>query len=129
MNNYLILGLGFLLGQITVSVIKAIKIQGKQPNLNYTDAFKLVLVNGFGSYVLGVCALFIVWFLMPEFFKNVLTIDDAHPLKDGSQLKQIVKWFRVSSLIFGIGAQTILLQFVFKVNRWADALNTKKENE
>lgn len=129
MNNYLILGLGFLLGQVTVSVIKAIKIQGKQPNLNYTDAFKLVLVNGFGSYVLGVCALFIVWFLMPEFFKNVLSIDDQTTIAPNTSIGQIVKWFRVSSIVFGIGAQTILLQFVFKVNHWADALNTKKENE
>jgi len=129
MNNYLILGLGFLLGQLATSTVKAIMIQNKQPNLNYVDAFKLVLVKGFGSYVVGFVALLFVWFLMPEFFKNVLTIDDAHPLKEGSQLQQVVKWFRLSSLVFGIAAQALLLTFIYKVNAWAEALNAKKENQ
>ena len=129
MNNYMILGLGFLLGQLATSTVKALMVQSKQPNLTYTDAFKLVLVKGFGSYVVGFVALLFVWFLMPEFFKNVLTVDDAHPLKDGSQLKQIVKWFRVTSLVFGIGAQAFLLTFIYKVNAWAEALNNKKEKE
>ena len=125
----MILGLGFLLGQLATSTVKALMVQSKQPNLTYTDAFKLVLVKGFGSYVVGFVALLFVWFLMPEFFKNVLTVDDAHPLKDGSQLKQIVKWFRVTSLVFGIGAQAFLLTFIYKVNAWAEALNNKKEKE
>lgn len=117
------------MGQLATSSVKALMIQSKQPLVGYVDAFKLVLVKGFGSYVVGFIALLFVWFLMPEFFKNVLAIDDAHPLKEGSQLKQIVKWFRVSSLVFGIGAQALLLTFIYKVNAWAEALNTKKEKE
>lgn len=125
----MILGLGFLLGQLATSTVKALMVQNKQPNLGYTDAFKLVLVKGFGSYVVGFVALLFVWFLMPEFFKNVLAIDDAHPLKQGSQMQQIIKWFRVTSLVFGIGAQAFLLTFIYKVNAWAEALNAKKEKE
>ena len=125
----MILGLGFLIGQLATSTVKALMVQNKQPNLGYTDAFKLVLVKGFGSYVVGFVALLFVWFLMPEFFKNVLAIDDAHPLKQGSQMQQIIKWFRVTSLVFGIGAQAFLLTFIYKVNAWAEALNAKKEKE
>jgi len=127
MNNYLILTIGWFLGQAAVSAVKAIGIQQKQPQLGYLDAGRIVFVQGFGSYVIGLIALLIGLFAMPDFFKNVLTLDDQNGIKAGSQLSVIVKWFRISSVGFGVAAQILLLQFVFKVNDWATKLNDKKE--
>lgn len=129
MNNYAILCIAFLLGQASVSSVKALMVEAKNPLINYGEAFKIVFKKSIGSYIVGVVAVWVAIFLMPEFFKNVLELDDAKKLPEGSKMAFVVKWFRFSAYIFGIGAQTILIATIYKVNEAVAKLIDKKSGE
>lgn len=129
MNNYASLIIAFFIGQAAVSSVKALMIEAKNPLINYGDAFKIVFVKSIGSYIVGAVAIVAALFLMPEFFKNVLELDDAKKLPDGSKMAFVVKWFRLTALFFGIAAQTILIGTIYKVNEAVEKLIAKKSTE
>ena len=107
MNNYTILIIGWLIGQFAYNCIKTHELQKGHEELTYRDAAVIVFWKGIGTTLIAFSGLLIALFIMPEFFKNVMTVDDAG--KSPGWPQTIVTWLRASSVAFGLLAQYIVV--------------------
>lgn len=107
MNNYTVLCIGWLIGQFAYNCIKTHELQKEHAELSYRDAAVVVFWKGIGTTLIAFAGLLIALFIMPEFFKNVMTNDDVN--KSPGWAQTIVNWLRASSVAFGLLAQYIVV--------------------
>lgn len=129
-KTYALIWTGFFIGQLIWSIVKMITIQRENPLVTYRDAAYIVFVRGALSYALSFVGAWAVIFIMPDFMGKAVDLG-VSGVQGSEQANGIIKGFvsytRTASVLFGIGAQGILLSVVFRVSAWAKALNNQKE--
>jgi hypothetical protein len=87
MNNYIVIILGWTLGQIAYASVSAYILQRNVENINYWQALRVYAKKEAGSFAMALSALFILLFIFPDYFdpavkradlvnKEVLTLKD-----------------------------------------------------
>ena len=128
MNNYTILCIGWLLGQLAYNAIKVHELQKNNEALSYRDAAVIVFWKGIGTTLIAFSGLLIILFLMPEFFRNVMEVDDKG--KSPGWAQTIVTWLRASSVAFGLLAQYIVVWLAGSLKKTTERfINQKTGNE
>lgn len=111
MNNYIILFLGWTLGQSIYATIKAWDIQKKNESISFWTAITLVYKQ-FGSFVFAILMLLFALFVMPDIMKKLIT---GEGLSGNSKILQ--DYFRVSTVGFGFVCQYFGVLFFSKINK------------
>jgi len=123
MNNYIILFVGWLLGQCIYATIKAWDIQKKNDAIDFVAAIKLVYKQ-FGSFVFAILMMLAALFVMPDFMKFIVSDQE---LTGNSKIIQ--QYFRVSTVGFGFVCQYFGLLFFSKLNKAVKNAVDKDSNE
>ena len=111
MNNYVILFIGWTIGQCIYATIKAWDIQKKNETIDFPHAIRLVYKQ-FGSFVFALLMLIFALFVMPDIIRKVLTDENIT-----GNSKIIRDYFRVSCVGFGFVCQYFGLLFFSKLNK------------
>lgn len=113
MNIYLTVILGWIIGQITFTVICAYLLQRTKSTINYPTAIVVYGKAETGGYAIAICALAIVLFVMSDYIdlnldRKVLIAKAALTFPE-----KFILFARSYSIVFGIFCQFLLL-LVFK---------------
>lgn len=107
MNNTAILIIGWLIGQVIYNLIKVHDLQKENEKLSYRDAAMIVFWKGIGTFMIAFSGLLAAIFMFPEFFKNVMEVDDAGKAPEWAVF--VIRWLRASSIAFGMLCQFIVV--------------------
>lgn len=108
MNNYLILFVAFLLGQIGYASVSIYIIQRNLPGITYWEAVTQYFKKEVGSFVMAAAGWAIVMFIFPDFFDTSVSRADLLN-KDTLTLKErMVLYLRASATGLGMFIQHIL---------------------
>lgn len=106
MNNYLILIVGWIIGQLAWAGIRAWDIQRKNETVSFKQAMIIVYGKETAATFFGVVMLLAALFLMPDLYRQ--TLDDDNNLKPLSGWQQnILVQMRLYSILFGALCQII----------------------
>lgn len=101
MNNYLVIAVGWFLGQLGYAVVSAYVIQRKVEGINYPQALKVYLKSEVGSFAMAFAALLIVMFIIPDFIDVRVTRADLIDKEKLTLKEKIIVFIRTASVIFG----------------------------
>jgi len=105
MNNYLVLIVAFILGQLLYTAITVYNLQ-KDKGISYMPAFTAYVMKEAGGYLVALLGLFVVMFILSDYIDiNVQRKDLPEVL---SFKQKIIFYFRTSSIVFGVFAQHII---------------------
>lgn len=116
MNNIAIVAVGWLIGQSAVNCIEAWKLQKGNDQLSFPESLKIVFGKNGASHAFGIIMLVAALFMLPEFVKNVMIVDDAGKKIPGWAAK-VLTWLRASSIAFGAICQYIGLLLFAKLKQ------------
>jgi hypothetical protein len=118
MNNYLIIAIGWLVGQIGYASVSVYIIQKDLPSINYWQAVNVYLKKEIGSFVMAFSALLIILFVAADFIDPTVSKADLKSKATLSLIERIVLYMRVSAVILG-GLSQHLLYVAFKKGKKA----------
>lgn len=108
MNNYLILFVAFLLGQIGYASVSIYIIQAKVSGITYMQAVKQYFKKEVGSFVMAAAGWAIVMFIFSDFFDTTITRADLLN-KDTLTIKErMILYLRASATGLGMFIQHII---------------------
>ena len=113
MNNIVVVGLGWFVGQFVITAV-ALYFHQKSLNISYWKAAPIYFEKEMGSFVIGIAGLTLMLFLAPEFFNSDINVMDLRnkPTKTWKEWAQAYQ--RASSAGIGAFIQLILIAFVEK---------------
>lgn len=106
MNNYFIVAVGMILGQLSSTAI-IVYIAQKKKDIGYTLALKTYLKSEQGGYVVAFIMMLVVMFLIPDYIEPVK--DPTDTTRTWLEKVQAAKNFRLYSYCFGVFAPLIAL--------------------
>lgn len=119
---YLIIFLGWLLGELLVIVVQSIRVQNSSKySDNFWKAFVVYTTKDIGPIVGSLLICLIAIFLLPEAIANFSTMDETgnqEEKKQSAVIHKILKFLRASSVLLGITSRTLLFLIVSKANKW-----------
>lgn len=108
MNNYLILFVAFILGQVGYASVSIYIIQSKVPGITYMQAVHEYFKKEVGSFVMAAAGWAIVMFIFSDFFDTTITRADLMN-KDTLTLKErMILYLRASATGLGMFIQHII---------------------
>lgn len=107
MNNYMILVIGWILGQAAYAVKKSWEIQRNKPNVTFQDALKMHFTKETASFAFAILMLLIGIFILPNFINMDLTKDDLKNMEAAKWKVYFINFLNVVSIFFGYLCQNI----------------------
>jgi hypothetical protein len=127
MNNYVIIAIGWFLGQLGYAAVSAYIIQRKVPGIDYPKALRLYFKNEVGSFAMAFAALLVVMFIIPDFIDVKVTRADLLDKEKLTLKEKIVVFFRTASVAFGAFCQH-LIYLAFRKGKRAIEEYAEKNN-
>lgn len=131
MNNYQILIVAFILGQIGYAAVSVYLIQMKLENTDYLKAVQIYFKKEIGGLVMAAAGWALIMFVASDFIDPKITRADLYGKETLTLKEKIVMYHRTIASILGMFVQHILFT-VFKKGRKAirdyDTQNKLDEN-
>jgi hypothetical protein len=127
MNNYVILALGWIVGQTAYGSVSAYIIQKDMPGIDYWQALKIYFKKEIGSFAMALSALLVLMFIFPDFFDPTVSRAQLKTKEALSFVERMIVYLRVSSVIVG-GLSQHLLFIAFKKGKKAIQSYAEKNN-
>jgi hypothetical protein len=108
MNNYVILALGWFLGQLGYAAVSAYILQRDKPGISYRQALAVYFAKEVGSFAMAFCALLIIMFIANDFLTVDITRKDLLNKEALSWKEKIIVYQRTCSVFFGAFSQHII---------------------
>jgi hypothetical protein len=108
MNNYVILALGWFLGQLGYAAVSAYVLQRDKPGISYRQALAVYFAKEVGSFAMAFCALLIIMFIANDFLSVDITRKDLLNKEALSWKEKIIVYQRTCSVFFGAFSQHII---------------------
>lgn len=118
MNNYIILAIGWIVGQTAYGSVSAYIIQKDMPGIDYWQALKIYFKKEVGSFAMAFSALLVLMFVFPDFFDPTVSRADLKNKEALTFVERMILYLRVSSVIVG-GLSQHLLYLAFKKGKKA----------
>lgn len=121
MNNYIIIAIGWTIGQVLYALKKAWDLQKANASLDFKSAVKLMFTKETASWLVGLVALCAVLFALPDFLKTGEK-NEAHANgADKDWHVWALNYIRLSSIAFGYICQTAVYAWLGKAQKIVDA--------
>lgn len=108
MSNYLIIAIGWIVGQTAYGSVSAYIIQKDLPNITYWKAAQVYFSKEFGMFVMAFSALLIALFIFPDFFDPKMSRAELKTKAALTIAERMILYLRVSSVVVGALSQHIL---------------------
>lgn len=108
MNNYVILALGWFLGQLGYAAVSAYILQRDKPGITYWQALGVYFAKEIGSFAMAFTALLIIMFIANDFLTVDITRKDLLNKEALSWKEKIIVYQRTCSVFFGAFSQHII---------------------
>jgi hypothetical protein len=130
MNPYLIIPLGWALGQMLfIVVMSVIDQQSKKTDLTFNQAFMIYVKRDTGPIYVAVLIMLIAMFLLPEIIAHASTPNSAtEEIKQLKYVKRIVEFMRTFSVALGLTAQFLGFIAVSKAKKLKEKFD-KPDNQ
>lgn len=127
MITYLLIFLGWLLGQLLFVVVMSIITQRKQTNnLTFNQAFAVYVKKDTGPIYAAAIIMLIVVFILPEVIAHLSVSNGPGELsKTHRYLTVIVDWIRTFSVVLGLLSQGLGFLAVSQSGKWIKWMETK----
>jgi hypothetical protein len=117
--NYVIIIVGWVLGQMILKVVNAIRIQrSSKYHTGFKEALIIFVKKDPGPTVLAVIILLAVMFLLPEAIAHSQSEGDENDVVHNKTIAHVLKWLRLYSIGFGIISEFIGFIAVSKSQRF-----------
>lgn len=107
MNNYLIILIGWILGQTAYAFKKSWEIQRNRPGVSFKDALNMHFTKETASFAFAFVILLIGLFILPNFIDMDITKDDLKNLEVAKWKVYFVNFLRVIAIVFGYLCQNL----------------------
>lgn len=104
---YMLLLIGFIVGQLLFMAICSYYLQKDLPNIEYIKAFKIFFNKEFGGFVVALCFVFVLLFVLPDFINLNLTKQQLMEKENLTKVEQAQVYFRSLATLLGIFGQWI----------------------
>lgn len=108
MNNYIIIAVGWLIGQIAYASVSAYIIQKDLKGIDYWTALRVYVKSETGSFAMAFSALLILLFIFPDFFDPSVSRKDLKNKEALTIVERMILYLRVASVLIGGLSQHIL---------------------
>lgn len=108
MNNYVILAIGWFLGQLGYAAVSAYILQRDKPGISYRQALQVYFAKEVGSFAMAFTALLIIMFIANDFLTVDITRKDLLNKEALSWKEKIIVYQRTCSVFFGAFSQHII---------------------
>lgn len=109
MNNYLVLLFGFIIGQMTLTVIGSYFLQRTKEGIDFPQAIKVFMHKEVGNYAVAICGLIILMFMLSDYVDPKLTRAELLTKAALTWREKAIVYSRTFSVVFGCFSQFILL--------------------
>jgi hypothetical protein len=113
MENYIILAVGWLVGQIAYAAVSVYILQKDVVGIDYRQAAKVYAGKEIGSFVMAFSFLLVMLFIFPDFFDPSVSRADLRNKEALTIAERFIVYLRVSSVVCGGFSQHILF-VIFK---------------
>jgi hypothetical protein len=107
MNNYVVIVLGWLLGQAAYACKKSWDIQRKTPDIDFRHALKLHFSKETASFAFASIMLFIGLFVITDFVDLDVTKEDLKNMEAAKWKVYLINFLRTSTVLFGYICQNL----------------------
>jgi hypothetical protein len=107
MNNYVIICIGWVLGQTAYACKKSWEIQRNKPNVTFADALHMHFTKETASFAFAVIILLIGLFILPNFVDMDITKDDLKNMEAAKWKVYFVNFLNVIAVVFGYLCQNL----------------------
>ena len=129
-KTYWLIWIGFLIGQGIWSAFKLVQVQMENDKIGWGEAANIVFVKASFTYLLSFLGAGALVFIMPDLMGDIVKAGEVPGVeKVSGVVAAFVKYTRVTSVLFGIGSQAILMSVVARVTAWGRALNATKTKD
>jgi len=108
MNNYIILALGWFLGQLGYAAVSAYVLQRDKPGITYPQALQVYFSKEVGSFAMAFTALLIIMFIANDFVTVEITRKDLLNKEALTWKEKLIVYQRTCSVVFGAFSQHII---------------------
>jgi hypothetical protein len=127
MSNYIIIALGWIVGQTAYGSVSAYIIQKDLDGINYWKAAKIYFTKEFGMFMIALAALFVLLFIFPDYFDGTIKRSDLLSKEVLTLKEKIIFYQRTAAVIVG-GLCQHLLYVAFKKGKKAIHDYAEKNN-
>jgi len=107
MNNYIILVIGWFLGQAAYACKKSWEIQRNNIKITFKQALQMHFTKETASFAFGFVMLLIALFVLPNFINMDVTKDDLKNLEAAKWKVYFINFLNCISIVFGYLCQNI----------------------
>ena len=107
MNNYVIIIIGWSLGQLAYAFKKSWEIQRNKPTVSFPDALKMHFTKETASFAFAVVILLIGLFILPNFINLDVTKDELKNMEAAKWKVYFVNFINVVAVVFGYLCQNL----------------------
>lgn len=127
MSPYLIIPLGWLLGQLLFIVVMSVATQKNKNNeCSFNDAFIIYVRHDTGPIWVAVLIMLIAMFILPEIIAHhAIANGPLEDVKESKYIQKIVEFLRTFSVLLGIAAQGIGFLIVSRAGKWIKKADDK----
>jgi hypothetical protein len=118
MNNYIIIILGWIVGQIAYASVSVYILQKNLPSIGYLQALREYGKKEFGSFIMALSALLVLLFIFPDYFDSTIKRSDLLSKETLTIKEKLIVYQRTGAVIVG-GLCQHLLYVSFKKGKKA----------
>lgn len=107
MNKYVILVIGWILGQAAYAFKKSWEIQKYNPKVTFKEALKMHFTKETASFAFAGICLLIGLFILPNFINMDLTKDELKNMEAAKWKVYFINFLNVVAVVFGYLCQNI----------------------
>ncbi len=105
MNNYVILALGWILGQAAYLCVKSWDIQKKNESVDFKHALSLLFSKETAAWFFGFVMLLIIMFVLSDFIDLNITKEDVKNMEVAKWKVYLINFQRTVAVVFGFVCQ------------------------
>ena len=126
MNNYVVLIIGWILGQAAYAFKKSWEIQRNKSAVSFADALKMHFTKETASFAFGFVMLLIGVFVLPNFINMDLTKEDLKNMEAAKWKVYFINFLNVVAVVFGYLCQNLGWFFFGKSEKLLQQQATKE---
>lgn len=107
MNNYLIIVIGWLLGQAAYACKKSWDIQRRNDNVSFKDALVMHFTKETGAFAFGSVMLFIALFVISDFINLDVDKEELKNMEAAKWKIYLINFLRIIAVTFGYLCQNL----------------------
>jgi hypothetical protein len=107
MNNYIIIVLGWILGQAAYACKKSWDLQKRTEGLSFKSALHLLFTKETAAFAFGIVMLFIVIFILPNIIDLDVTKEELKGTDAAKWKYYFISFIRVIAVVFGYVCQNV----------------------